>query len=144
MKNKILALDVGNKRIGLAISDELGLFAHPLYTLHRKGIERDVEEIVKIISSHNVTDILVGLPKNMDGSLGKSAENSAEFKKLLESQTDLPIVSWDERRTTIAAANYLNETNTRGKKRKSVIDTLSASIILENLLNYRKNNFSAT
>ena len=68
MKNKILALDVGNKRIGLAISDELGLFAHPLYTLHRKGIERDVEEIVKIISSHNVTDILVGLPKNMDGS----------------------------------------------------------------------------
>lgn len=80
----------------------------------------------------------------MDGSLGKSAENSAEFKKLLESQTDLPIVSWDERRTTIAAVNYLNETNTRGKKRKSVIDTLSASIILENFLNYRKNNFSAT
>ena len=114
----IMSIDLGEVRTGLAACDKSETLAYPLGTITEKN-------------------------KNNDGSLGKSAQNSAEFKKLLESQTDLPIVSWDERRTTIAAANYLNETNTRGKKRKSVIDTLSASIILEGFLNYRKNNFSA-
>ena len=81
-----------------------------------------------------------GLPKNMDGSLGESAERAKKFADILREKIDIPINLWDERRTTITAHNYLNQTNTRGKKRKSIIDTLSASIILENYLEYRKNS----
>ena len=140
----IMSIDLGEVRTGLAACDKSETLAYPLGTIAEKNKNNLAAKILEKANEIKAEMIVIGLPKNMDGSLGKSAQNSAEFKKLLESQTNLPIVSWDERRTTIAAANYLNETNTRGKKRKSVIDTLSASIILESFLNYRKNNFSAT
>ena len=74
-----MALDVGNKRIGVALSDELQILAQPLYTIHRKGIERDIEEIVKIINDNNVEEVIVGLPKNMDGTTGFQAEKTIKF-----------------------------------------------------------------
>lgn len=137
MKNKILALDVGNKRIGLAISDELGLFAHPLYTLHRKGIERDVEEIVKIISSHNVTDILVGLPKNMDGSSGIQVKKTYAFVDKLKEHIDNNIIFWDERLSTSTARDIMLTLNIKQKNRKNIIDTIAAVVILDDYLSNR-------
>lgn len=140
----IMSIDLGEVRTGLATCDKSETLAYPLGTITEKNKNNLASKILEKANEIKAEMIVIGLPKNMDGSLGKSAKNSTEFKKLLESQTKLPIVSWDERRTTIAATTYLNKTNTRGKKRKSVIDTLSASIILESFLNYRKNNFSAT
>lgn len=138
----ILSIDLGDKRTGLAMCDKNECLAYPMGIIEETSRQILAEKIIQKISENNCELVVIGLPKNMDGSFGASAEKSLNFKKLLETKINVPIVLWDERKTTVSASFYLNETNIRGKKRKSIIDTLSASIILENFLNYRKNNFN--
>ena len=135
---KIMALDVGNKRIGVALSDELQILAQPLYTIHRKGIERDIEEIVKIINDNNVEEVIVGLPKNMDGTTGFQGEKTIKFAEVLRQSTDRPLIMWDERMTTISARRIMRENDVKQKDKKNLVDTIAAVVILETYLS-RKN-----
>lgn len=136
----ILSIDLGAVRTGLAICDKHEILASPLGTIKEADTDLLASKIIDKIIETKSEMIVIGLPKNMDGSIGASAQKAIDFKSLLESKIDLPIILWDERKTTITAHQYLNEVNIRGKKRKNIIDTLSASIILENYLNYRKVN----
>ena len=136
----IMAIDLGKARTGLAVCDKKEILASPIGTIHEKDDEKLIMEILKKINFYSPEILVIGLPKNMDGSLGESAIRAQNFAESLRQKTDIPIILWDERRTTISAHNYLNKTNVRGKKRKNIIDTLSASIILENYLEFRKNS----
>ena len=133
-----MALDVGNKRIGVALSDELQILAQPLYTIHRKGIERDIEEIVKIINDNNVEEVIVGLPKNMDGTTGFQGEKTIKFAEVLRQSTDRPLIMWDERMTTISARRIMIENDVKQRDKKNLVDTIAAVVILETYLS-RKN-----
>lgn len=133
----MMAIDLGKARTGVAVCDKNEILASPLCVINEKDPKKLLSEIVAKISEISAEQIIIGLPKNMDGSLGKSAKNAQDFAEKLKVQTNLPVVLWDERRTTISAAEYLNQTNTRGKKRKSIIDALSASIILENYIKFK-------
>ena len=133
-----MALDVGNKRIGVALSDELQILAQPLYTIHRKGIERDIEEIVKIINDNNVEEVIVGLPKNMDGTTGIQGEKTIKFAEVLRQSTNRPLIMWDERMTTISARRIMIENDVKQKDKKNLVDTIAAVVILETYLS-RKN-----
>lgn len=136
----ILAVDLGKARTGLAICDKGELLASPLTTITEYNRENLLEKIADIAKERSVEMLVVGLPKNMDGSQGESALAAKEFAKKLAEKTILPVAMQDERGTTITAHSYLNRTDTRGKKRKAVVDTVAATIILEDYLNYRKNN----
>lgn len=136
----IMSVDLGKVRTGIAICDKSEFLASPLCVI--KETKRDLlaMKIAILAESNNVEEIVLGLPRNMDGSEGESAESAKEFKTLLEQSTGLNIVMRDERGTTITAHNYLNATDTRGKKRKAVVDSVAATIILQDYLEYRKNN----
>lgn len=135
---RILALDVGNKRIGVALSDELNILAQPLYTIHRKGLERDIQEIVNIIKEKNVGTVIVGLPKNMDGTVGFQGEKTQKFAEILTQNIEIPLIMWDERLTTISARRIMIENDVKQKDKKNLVDTVAAVVILENYLNSRK------
>ena len=143
-QGKILGVDFGDKRTGLAVSDKTRFLASGIGQISVGGMQKTAEKICEIIKTENVTGgIIVGLPVNMNGSLGPRAEHAQKFAsilgvKLSECGMDMPIVMMDERMTTMAASRYLNETDTRGQKRKNVIDTLSAQIILQNALDRLK------
>lgn len=134
MSKKILALDVGSKRIGAAISDELGMFAHPLYTIHRKGIQRDIQAIIEIIANNNIGDIVIGLPKNMDGSIGFQGEKTYAFVEILKEHIDNPIIYWDERLSTKTAKDIMLTLNIKQQEKKNIVDTIAAVVILDNYL----------
>lgn len=135
-----MAIDLGKSRTGLAICDKNEILASPIGTIQEKDDEKLIIKIIENLTSYKAEMAVIGLPKNMDGSIGESAERAQKFADILSKKISIPINLWDERRTTISAHNYLNETNVRGKKRKNIIDTLSASIILENYLKFRKNS----
>lgn len=137
-KLRILALDVGNKRIGTALSDELNILAQPLYTIHRKGLDRDIEEILKIVTEKNVGTIVVGLPKNMDGTVGFQGEKTQKFAEVLKQRIETPIIMWDERLTTVSARRIMIENDVKQKDKKNLVDTVAAVVILENYLNSKK------
>lgn len=136
---KIMSVDYGDSRVGTALSDILGFSAHGLKTIPNRVYSKMIESLKEIICQNQVETVVVGLPKNMDGSLGFRAEITKSFvddmKQILP---DVDFVFWDERLTTVEAANYLNFTNTRGKARKEVIDTLAAEIILQSYLDAKK------
>ncbi len=134
----IMSIDYGKARTGLAICDKEEMLAFPLDVINEKKPEVLCEKIAKKISENKIEKVVFGLPKNMDGSLGESAQRVKEVAEILRSKIGIEIDFRDERQTTVSAHAYLNETNTRGKKRKSIIDAVSAVIILENYLNYRK------
>ncbi len=134
---RILAVDLGLARTGLAVSDELELLASPLKTLAESDFLVLLEKIVTIATEERVAEFVVGLPRNMDGSLGESAKRAQQFAEDLRKKTGLPVKLWDERLTTKSAIGFLNETNVRGKKRKNVVDTVAAVIILEDYLRSR-------
>ncbi len=143
---KILGVDFGDKRTGLAVSDRTRLLASGIGQISVGGMQRTAERICEIVKEENITGgVVVGLPVNMNGSLGPRAEHAQKFARILGEKLSeaglsaLPIVMLDERMTTMAASRYLNETDTRGQKRKNVIDTLSAQIILQNALDRLKN-----
>jgi len=138
-KGRILSVDFGDARTGLAISDETRFLASGIGYISPGGIVKTADEVAKIAVEQSAGAIVVGHPINMDGSRGPRAERAEEFADLLRDRlSNVPIALFDERMTTMAAARYLNETNTRGKKRKGVIDTLSAQIILQNVLDRLK------
>ena len=136
----ILAVDYGDARTGLAVCDAGEMLASPAGVIHQWNREKAAEEVAAAARSHRAERIVVGHPLNMDGSAGPRAQLCREFAGELETRTGLPVVLWDERGTTVTAARYLNVTDTRGKKRKAVIDTVAAVIILESYLGWRKNN----
>lgn len=138
MKNKILGLDVGSKRIGAALSDELGMFAHPLYTIHRKGLQRDIQQILDILEEYEASSIVVGLPKNMDGTLGGQAEKTIQFADAIKQQTQIPIIFWDERLSTKTAKDIMLRLQVKQEDKKNIVDTIAAVVILDNYLSSLK------
>ncbi len=137
-ENRILGLDVGRKRIGLAISDGLGLTAQPLSLLKRKSISQDLSKLKKIIAARGIKKIVVGLPLNMDGSTGKMAIEVLHFVKLLKDNLSPPVITWDERLTSLQAKTLLLEADLSRRKRKEVIDKLSAQLILQGYLDNKR------
>ncbi len=135
---KILGVDFGDTRTGLAVSDPSRLLASGIGYISPGGIEKTADAVAEIARQQRVSAVIVGLPINMDGSEGSRAGRCRKFAFMVEERLALPVAMFDERMTTMTAARYLNETNTRGKKRKTVIDTLSAQIILQNCLDRLK------
>ena len=133
-EGRILGVDFGDTRTGLALSDPSRLLASGLETLSPGGMEKTAEAVAKVAKERDAAAGVVGLPKNMDGTEGFRAVRCRELAAKLSALTGLPVAMLDERLTTVSASRYLNETNTRGTARKGVIDTLSAQIILQNAL----------
>jgi putative Holliday junction resolvase len=131
---RIMGLDVGSKTIGVAISDELGITAQGFKTIKRKAMEDDFRELYAIISQFQIEKIVVGLPKNMDGSLGKQAEFVLGWIEDLKNKIQLPVETWDERLSTVEASKTLLKADLSRKKRKGVIDKLAAVLILQGYL----------
>lgn len=134
---KILAVDYGDARTGIAISDLLCSIVGSTTVIHSRNQEKTLEEICRLVRENAVGEIVVGLPKNMDGSEGARAQLCREFADRLRERTGLPVVHWDERRTTVEAHNILSQHNYHGKKRKNTVDAVAASLILEGYLAFR-------
>lgn len=134
LRGRLLGVDFGDTRTGLALSDPSGLLASGLGTIRSVGLEKTAEAVARVATEQGVAAAVVGLPRNMDGTEGFRAERCREFAQRLSDLTSIPVAMLDERLTTVSASRYLNETNTRGAARKGVIDTLSAQIILQNAL----------
>ena len=134
-EGRIMSVDFGDTRTGLAISDETRFLASGIGYISPGGIERTADAVAEIARERMAVAVVVGHPINMNGTEGPRAARAAEFAELLRNRlAGVEVVLFDERMTTMAAARYLNETNVRGKKRKGVIDTLSAQIILQNFI----------
>lgn len=136
---RVLALDIGEKRTGVSISDGLGIAAHGFTTLEGPNMESTIVRVASIVEDEGVSEIVLGLPKNMDGSIGKMAEKVISFKENLASHINIPITLWDERLTTRYAEGLLIEADMSRKKRKKKIDKLAATIILQDYLDWRMN-----
>jgi len=135
---RILGLDVGEKTIGVAISDELGFTAQGIETIKRTKLTKDISRLKEIIAEYGVEEIVVGLPRNMDGSIGLRAEMIQKFANKLQTAVALPVTFWDERLTTVSAERTLLEADVSRKKRKKVIDKLAAILILQGYLDHKK------
>ncbi len=131
---RVLGLDIGDRRIGVSISDALGITAQGLDTIERSEPEKDVERIGEIIKKWEIKKIVVGLPKNMNGTLGPQAEKVKAFIENLQQKVAIEVVFWDERLTTVAAERTLLLGNVSRKKRKGVIDKVAANMILQSYL----------
>jgi putative holliday junction resolvase len=134
---KILGLDLGSKTIGVAISDDLFLTAQVLTSIQRTNLEKDLAIIWGLVDEYRVEEIVVGLPINMDGSTGESARKAEAFIEKLREIFSIKIIPWDERLSTVAAERILLEGDLSRKKRRKVIDRLSAAIILQGYLDSR-------
>lgn len=136
--HRIMGLDVGHRTIGVAVSDLLGITAQGVVTVSRRDIDYDLGELKKIIKEKEIHKIVVGLPKNMDGTTGPQGKKAMEFSELLSERFGLPVAVWDERLTTVSAKNALLEGDMSRKKRKKVIDKIAAVIILQNYLDSQR------
>ncbi len=134
---KIMGVDYGDARTGIALSDLLCTIVGSTTVIHSRNREKTLQEILRIVKENNVGEIAVGLPKNMDGTEGARAQLCREFAGQLEEMTGLPVKLWDERRTTVEAHNILSQHNYHGKKRKDTVDAVAASLILEGYLAFR-------
>lgn len=137
---KILAVDFGESRTGLAVCDELEFMASPAGVLFEKNTEKTIAKIVAAVAEHKAQEVVVGLPKNMDGTKGERAQRCEYVAQRLREEMDVPVVMWDERATTKTALSMLDSTGTYGKKRRQVLDAVAATVILESYLAFRKNN----
>lgn len=135
---RILSVDFGDTRTGLAVSDISRYLASGIGYVSPGGIVKTADKVAEVAGEQKASAVIVGLPKNMDGSEGFRAERVREFADLLRERLGIPVVMFDERMTTMAASRFLNETGTRGAKRKTVVDTLSAQIILQNAIDRLK------
>ena len=138
MYQKIMGIDYGDARTGVAISDLLCTIVGSTAVVPSRNTEKAITDIAKLAKDHGVGEIVVGLPKNMDGTEGVRAELCREFAQKLGDATGLPVAMWDERRTTVEAHNILSQHNYHGKKRKNTVDAVAASLILEGYLAYKK------
>ncbi len=134
MKRRILALDLGKRRIGLALSDPLGITAQGLPTLQRTNIRSDLDALAGLIQQHEVAEILMGQPLHMSGREGRQAEYTRDFADRLTKRTGLDVKMWDERWTTVAAQRVLRESGASIEKRAKAVDKLSAVILLSSYL----------
>ena len=137
---RIMAIDYGDAHTGIAISDPTGLLAGFTTVINSCRQEVVVEQVTLLAKEHGAEELVLGHPVNMDGTLGPRSEKAKAMKVLLEEATALPVVLWDERRTTIEAHQILNEGNYHGKKRKNTVDAVAASLILEGYLAYLRNH----
>lgn len=137
---KIMSVDFGDARTGLAMCDKTEFLASPIGVVHEKRFEHAVEKVAAAAIENKAEAVIVGLPLNMNGSEGQRAELCRTFAAELSEKISVPVRMWDERQTTVSAAGYLNQTDTRGKKRKEVIDAVAAVIILDSYLQWRKNH----
>ena len=135
---KIMGIDYGDARTGIAISDLLCSIVGSTTVIHSRNDEKTLTQICALVKENSVGEIVVGLPKNMDGTEGPRAEICREFAAKVEQASGLPVKLWDERRTTVEAHNILSEHNYHGKKRKNTVDAVAASLILEGYLAFRK------
>ena len=134
----ILSVDYGDKRTGIAVCDKLEMLASPVCVITEWNKDVLAQKIVDTAKDKNAELIVIGLPKNMDGSEGPRADVCKEFARQLEEASGLPVKLWDERRTTVEAHNILSEHNYHGKKRKNTVDAVAASLILEGYLAFKK------
>ncbi|EQB88687.1 putative pre-16S rRNA nuclease [bioreactor metagenome] len=131
---RVLGLDVGDRTIGVAISDPLGFTAQGITTIKRKNIEYDIEEVLKICKEYNVDTIISGMPKNMNGTIGTQGEKVMEFCDKLKENIEVPLKYWDERLTTVAAHKAMLEADLSRSKRKKIVDKIAATYILQGYL----------
>ncbi len=136
--NKIMGIDYGDARTGVAISDLLCSIVGSTWVVPSRNREKAVADIVRLCKENMVGEIVVGLPRNMDGSEGPRAQLCREFAEVLKEATGLSVAMWDERRTTVEAHNILSQHNYHGKKRKETVDAVAASLILEGYLAFKK------
>lgn len=133
---RIMGIDYGDARTGVAISDLLGSIVGSTRVIHSRNMDRTVEEIRRLAEESDVGQIVVGLPKNMDGTEGTRAALCREFAQKVQAATGRPVDMWDERRTTVEAHNILSAHNFHGQKRKNTVDAVAASLILEGYLGF--------
>lgn len=131
---RIMGIDYGDARTGLAVSDEMNILVGEAWTLNEWNPERVADVIVQEAQKRNVGRLVLGLPKNMDGSKGPRAEKCRDFAELLRSKTDIELVMWDERRSSIEAHAILHANGKREKKHRKTVDAVAASLILEGYL----------
>ena len=136
----IMSVDFGDSRTGIAVCGKSEMIASPVTVINEKDFNKCIEKTAEIAKELKAEEIVVGYPKNMNGTIGERCEKCQLFAEELEKIVDRPVKLWDERCTTVSAHNYLNDTNTRGKKRKAVVDAVAAVIILESYLGFRKNS----
>ncbi len=134
---RIMGVDYGDARTGIAVSDLLCSIVGTTTVIHSRNAEKTIAQICTMVKDSDVGEIVVGLPKNMDGTEGARAELCRAFAQQLEQATGLPVHLWDERRTTVEAHNILSQHNYHGKKRKDTVDAVAASLILEGYLAFR-------
>lgn len=135
----ILSVDYGDKRTGIAVCDKLEMLASPVCVITEWNADALAEKIIEIAKEKKAEEIVVGMPKNMDGSSGFRADACKTLGDKLRNLTDVPIKYWDERLTTVSAHKILNENNIRSKKRKAIVDAVAADIILQDYIDSRKN-----
>ncbi len=131
---RILAIDHGSKRMGFALSDELGWTAQPLETFHRRNPDADIRHIQDLVREHEVGQVLVGMPFRLDGEIGPAAKVVEAFIHLLEPALSVPVITWDERMTTCAAEDLLIAADVGRRKRKGIVDRIAAAILLQSYL----------
>lgn len=137
-----MSVDFGDSRTGLAVCGKSELMASPAGVISEKDFDKCIEKTAAAAKDNRAELIVVGYPKNMNNTVGERCEKCRLFAEKLHELTKIPVELWDERCTTVSAHNYMNVTNTRGKKRKAVVDAVAATIILESYLGYRKNKRS--
>ena len=135
---RIMGVDYGDARTGVAVSDLLCTIVGTTTVIHSRNMEKTLLQLADMIKGQDIGEIVVGLPKNMDGTEGVRAELCREFADKLAQMTGIPVKMWDERRTTVEAHNILSQHNYHGKKRKDTVDAVAASLILEGYLAFRK------
>jgi len=135
---RILGLDFGTKRIGVAISDELLITAQGLQTIERRALDADLDKIRNVIKENGVSEVVVGLPLNMNGTYSAKTKEVVQFMDSLSKAIDIPVKTWDERLTTMQAERALLEADVSRAKRRKVADKLAAQIILQSYLDSRK------
>jgi len=134
---RIMGIDYGDARTGIAISDLLCSIVGSTTVIHSRNMDKTLQEVVRLVRENEVGEIAVGLPKNMDGTEGARAELCRIFAGKIEELTAIPVKLWDERRTTVEAHNILSAHNYHGKKRKNTVDAVAAGLILEGYLAFR-------
>jgi putative Holliday junction resolvase len=134
---KIMGIDYGDARTGIAISDLLCSIVGSTTVIHSRNDDKTIAQIKELIAQNGVGELVMGLPRNMNGTEGPRAELCRAFAQRLEEETGLPVKLWDERRTTVEAHNILSAHNYHGKKRKNTVDAVAASLILEGYLGFR-------
>ena len=133
---RVLAIDYGDARTGVAVSDALGMIVGQTTVIHSRNPQKTAQELARLVKEYGAERLVMGFPRNMDGSEGTRAALYREFAALVEQECQMPVVLWDERRTTVEAHNILSDCNYHGKKRKNTVDAVAASLILEGYLSF--------